>query len=47
MELIALTYEWLIYMNIKKKCYVFIYRMLPKKASFMLRDLLDTGVDFG
>ncbi|KAI4500186.1 hypothetical protein M0802_004603 [Mischocyttarus mexicanus] len=22
-------------------------RMLPKKASFMLRDLLDTGVDFG
>ncbi|KAL2749098.1 17-beta-hydroxysteroid dehydrogenase 13-like [Vespula maculifrons] len=25
----------------------FLLRMLPKKASFMLRDLLDTGVDFG
>ncbi|XP_033207448.1 17-beta-hydroxysteroid dehydrogenase 13-like isoform X2 [Belonocnema kinseyi] len=24
-----------------------ILRILPKKASFMLRDLLDTGVDFG
>ncbi|XP_061938433.1 17-beta-hydroxysteroid dehydrogenase 13 isoform X1 [Apis cerana] len=24
-----------------------IFRILPKKASFMLRDLLDTGVDFG
>lgn len=24
-----------------------VLRILPKKASFMLRDLLDTGVDFG
>lgn len=27
--------------------FLFVSRILPKKASFMLRDLLDTGVDFG